>query len=216
MALNQPNPNGQATSANSSPVVIASDQSAVPISLANGGDINAGSTTDVAVVSDANGTVSGKLRGLVKVFADVWDSVNHALKVSTLPLQNTIDSITIYETTDAIMNGTTTLTPKTAIANIAASQTDSNIVTAVTSKKIRVVAVVSQAGATATVLTFNSKPAGAGAGAAISPTFQNGINGGEVLPYNPKGWFETVAGQGLTATTGTGSTTGILVQYIEV
>jgi hypothetical protein len=40
-----------------------------------------GTTTDVAVVSDANGTVSGKLRGLVKILASVWDSVNGRLKV---------------------------------------------------------------------------------------------------------------------------------------
>lgn len=96
-------------------------------------------------------------------------------------------------------------------ANIAVSQTDSALVSAQTGKKIRVHALFCQAGGTATNITFNSKPAGAGS--AISPTFQNGANGGAVLPYNPAGWFETVAGEGLTATTGAGSTTGVQVVY---
>lgn len=51
------------------------------VSIADGSDAAEGATTDAAVVSDANGTVSGKLRGLVKILADVWDSVNHRLKV---------------------------------------------------------------------------------------------------------------------------------------
>lgn len=43
---------------------------------------NAGAVADVAITSDVNGTISAKLRGLVKILADVWDSVNHWLKVS--------------------------------------------------------------------------------------------------------------------------------------
>lgn len=99
-----------------------------------------------------------------------------------------------------------------AFANVAASQTDSSIVAAVSGKVIRVLAMVAVAGGTATNLTFNTKPAGAGT--AISPLFANGINGGEVLPFNPSGWFETNSGEGLTVTTGAGSTTGILVVYM--
>ena len=108
----------------------------------------------------------------------------------------------------------TSLTPKFAFANVAASTTDGNIVTAVASKKIRVLAVVFVAGATATNVTFNSKPAGAGT--AKSALFAAAANGGAALPYNPVGWFETVSGEGLTATTGTGATVGIQVVYVEV
>lgn len=99
-----------------------------------------------------------------------------------------------------------------AFANVAASQTDSVIKSAVTGKVIRVLAVAAVAGGTATNLTFNTK--GSGAGTAISPLFANGINGGEVLPFNPSGWFETASGEALTVTTGAGSTTGILVTYV--
>lgn len=126
----------------------------------------------------------------------------------------TTDSITAKLATDVLQNGLTALTPKYAFANIAASTTDGNIVTAVASKKIRVLAVAAVAGATATTLTFNSKPAGAGA--AKTCLFANAANGGEVLPFNPIGWFETVSGEGLTVTTGAGSTTGIQVVYVEV
>lgn len=98
-----------------------------------------------------------------------------------------------------------------AVANIAASTTDGAVITAVAGKKIRVLAVIAVAGATATNLTFNSKPAGAGT--AISALFANGANGGEVLNFNPSGWFETNSGEGLTVTTGSGSTTGISVVY---
>lgn len=40
-----------------------------------------GATTDAAVVSDANGSHSGFLRGLVKMLSDIWDSTNHLIKV---------------------------------------------------------------------------------------------------------------------------------------
>ncbi len=99
---------------------------------------------------------------------------------------------------------------KRAIANIAASQTASSLVAAVTGKKIRVISVYALAGGTATNLTFNS------ASVAISALLANGTNGGEVLPRNEDGWFETVAGEALTVTTGAGATTGIGVNYIEV
>jgi hypothetical protein len=52
------------------------------VSVADGADVAQGTTTDAAVVSDVSGTLSGKLRGLVKIFADVWDSVNHRLNVA--------------------------------------------------------------------------------------------------------------------------------------
>ena len=102
--------------------------------------------------------------------------------------------------------------PRYALANVAASQTDSEIVAAVTGRRIRVLSVACVCGATATNLTFNSK--GSGAGTAISMQFQNAANSGAVLPFNEAGWFETVPNEGLTVTTGDGSTTGIQVAYV--
>lgn len=104
------------------------------------------------------------------------------------------------------------LTPKFKFVNVAASQTNSTVVAAVTSKKIRVMQIAVLGAATATNVTFNS----AGGPTAISPLMANGANGGEILPFSPMGWFETLAGEALSVTTSAGATTGILVGYIEV
>jgi hypothetical protein len=52
-----------------------------PVSVADGADVTSGSVGDVAVTTDSAGTLSGKLRGLVKILASVWDSLNGRLKV---------------------------------------------------------------------------------------------------------------------------------------
>jgi hypothetical protein len=52
-----------------------------PATIADGADVAEGATTDAAVTGDNSGTVSGKLRGLVKILTDVWDSANHRVKV---------------------------------------------------------------------------------------------------------------------------------------
>ena len=108
------------------------------------------------------------------------------------------------------MNGLTALTPKFFSETVAASDTDEELVALVASKKIRVLSLVVHCGGTATTATFESStttrihkvPAGA--------------NGGQVLPFNPVGWFETAAGASLTVTTGAGSDTEISGTYIEV
>lgn len=104
---------------------------------------------------------------------------------------------------------------KRAFVNVATNQTDSSVVAAVTGAVIRVVSVAAVCGGTATSVTFNTKPAGAGS--AISCLFADAANGGFVLPFNQFGWFETNVSEGLTVTTtAAGSTTGIIVQYQEV
>jgi hypothetical protein len=100
-----------------------------------------------------------------------------------------------------------------AYVSVAASQTDSAVVTAVTNRKIRVVAaVVNQGDTTPSTVTFNSTPAGAGA--AVFPALKAPANGTVVLPdLTRSGWFETTKGEGLSVTTGAGSTTSIAVVY---
>lgn len=126
----------------------------------------------------------------------------------------TTDTNSVAHATDKIMNNITELTPKFAKANITASSTDSNIVTAVGGKIIRVLSFRIHTAGTATNVTFNSKPAGAGT--AISELFACGANGGRSEGFNPIGHFQTTSGEGLTVTTGAGSTTGIGVTYVEV
>lgn len=51
------------------------------ITIADGADVNAGTTTDAAITTDAPGTLSAKLRGLVAIFSNVWDFGNSRLNV---------------------------------------------------------------------------------------------------------------------------------------
>lgn len=104
---------------------------------------------------------------------------------------------------------------KNAYDNVAASQTDSILVAAVTGRKIRVLAVViNQGDTTPSSVTFNSKSGGAGT--AIFPVLKAAANGGFVLPENPDGWFETNSGEGLSWTTGAGSNTSVSVIFTLV
>ena len=52
MSYSPNNPNGQATMANSSPVAIASNQSAIPMTLADGADGATGSKADAVATTD--------------------------------------------------------------------------------------------------------------------------------------------------------------------
>ena len=107
-------------------------------------------------------------------------------------------------------------TTRPAFANISANTTDYVLIAGDTSNRtIKVVSVAFVAGAMATNATFNSCPTG-GSGTAISCLFANGANGGAILNRNEDGWFSTVGGQGLSITTGAGSTTGVLVNYVYV
>lgn len=95
--------------------------------------------------------------------------------------------------------------------NVAAAATDSVLVAASGGSRIRVCSVFANAvDAGVVTFTFNSK--GAGAGTAISPTFEVPLNGGFVLP-DSEGWFETNAGEALTVTTAAASAVGLIVTY---
>jgi len=61
------------------------------VTIADGADVTEGAIADAAVTGDNSGTESAKLRGLNKIFADVWDSVSHYLKVN---IQNTSLAVT--------------------------------------------------------------------------------------------------------------------------
>jgi hypothetical protein len=102
-----------------------------------------------------------------------------------------------------------------AYDSVAASATDSILVGAVTGKKIRVHSIIlNQGDTTPSAVTFNSK--GGGAGTAVFPPLKAAANGGFVIPENPGGWCETNVSEGLSVTTGAGSTTAIIVTYSVV
>lgn len=116
------------------------------------------------------------------------------------------------------------LASKTSFANVAASQTDANIVTAVPGRIIRVIGGFAIVAGTAMNVTFNSK--GSGTGTAITSIIPCGANGGAVWPLPPPvdsgqpphPYFQdTGKGEGLTVTTGAGATiVGITLTYVEL
>lgn len=111
---------------------------------------------------------------------------------------------------DVMMLGNSAVTPKFFSETVAASDTDEELVAAVASARIRVLALVSQCSSTATDVTFESSTT------TRIHKIPAGANGGQVLPFNPAGWFQTAVGASLTCTTGTGSSTEISGVYIEV
>lgn len=101
-----------------------------------------------------------------------------------------------------------------AFANISASTADGVVVAARAGLRIRVLLFRLHCGATATDVTFRTKPGGSGT--AISETFALGANGGRADDENKYGHFETNAGEGLTLGTGTGSTVGVGVTFVAI
>ena len=123
----------------------------------------------------------------------------------------TTHSVSAKLATDSIMDNLTALTPKYAWVDAAAGG-DTDVVALVSSKKIRVLAAYAVTGATATAVYFKTKATGTH----LTATFANAANGGEILPFCPVGWFQTLSGEALTVTLGAGSATGIGVVYVEV
>jgi hypothetical protein len=94
--------------------------------IADGADTAEGTTTDVAIVTDIAGTVSGKLRGVVKIFASVWDSANGRMKVdgSTVTQPVSIAASvpvtgTFYQTTQPVSGSISFTAPQHVIVDTA-------------------------------------------------------------------------------------------------
>ena len=104
-----PNANGSATSANSSPVVIASDQAAVATkaaasAFADGWDVNAGATADAVVAAGASGSISAKLRRLTTDLSAMSAKLPAALGQTTMAAST---SVTIASNQTAVATSST-------------------------------------------------------------------------------------------------------------
>lgn len=103
-----------------------------------------------------------------------------------------------------------------AFADVAAGSTDAALIPAEEGMTPRILSLAMVTGGTATTVTLKSKT-GEEASVAISPLFANAANGGAVLPFNEHGWFQALqAGDAVTVTTGAGSSTGLLVQFVMI
>lgn len=172
--------------------------------------ITAGAGTNIA--SDDIGGIQYQR---VKVTHGQDGSASDVSSVSPLPVtapaaSRTTHSIAVAQQTDVIMSQLVALTPKFFSETVAASDTDEELIAAVVGKKLRILALVCQCGSAATDAEFQT------GGATRIHRVPAGANGGQVLPFNPVGWFETGVGASLTVSTGTGSSTDISGVYVEV
>ena len=175
-------------------------------------NIIAGSSSGVQYTeADVDSTITGT----AMMWEDTGDTLRSVSATKPLPVtapaaSRTTHSISAAVQTDVLMNGLTALTPKFFSQSVTASSTDTSLVAAVGGKKLRIIALVVQCGATATDITFESYTT------TRKHKIPAGANGGQVLPTNEYGWFETASGESLTVTTGAGSTTEISGVYVEV
>lgn len=161
------------------------------------------------------GDVDATITGTAMLWEDASDTMRAVSSAKPLPVNapaasRTTHSISVALQTDAIQTQLTTLTPKFFTETVSASDTDEELVALVASKKLRVLALAVQCGGTATDITFES---------GTTPRIHKvpaGANGGQILPFNPVGWFETAVGASLTVTTGSGSAVEISGVYVEV
>lgn len=172
--------------------------------------ITAGAGTSVAT-DDIGGVQYQRTKVVWGVDGAAADaSASNPLPVTAPAASRTTHSISVGLETDAIMSSLTTLTPKFFTQSVSASSTDVSVIAAVSTKKLRILALVVQCGATATDITFESSTT------TRIHKIPAGANGGQSLSFNPVGWFETVVSASLTITTSAGSTTEITGTYVEV
>lgn len=120
-----------------------------------------------------------------------------------MPVQASVES-------NQMTAGGTVVTPK--FATIAASTSGNNtLIAAVTSKKIRVLAVAFMSNG-----TVNAKFQSGASGTDLTGLFYMVANTGAALPYNPAGWFETASNTLLNLNLSGAVAVGGCVTYIEV
>ena len=101
-----------------------------------------------------------------------------------------------------------------AHTTIASAQTDQAWIAGEADYKMRVVQMDAQAAATATDITVNNVDSGADTALQLTAL---GVRTEWDLPLNAAGYFESIAaGDGLSLTSGTGSTISVFAFYIKV
>lgn len=188
---------GTAGTASSDVISIQGIASMTPLQIAD----NGGSLT-------VDGTVAATQSGTWNV--GTVTTVSTVSSVTTLPARTaTADAVTAKLATDTIQNGLTALTPK--FATIAASSSgNTTVVTAVTSKKIRVLRFTLISNGSVNV-KFRSSTGGDITGS--MPTQQYSGTG---AAFCPVGVFETVAGETLQINLDSAVSVGGFLTYVEV
>lgn len=193
---------GQQTMAQSVPVAIASDQSALPVSgPVTNAELRASAVpVSVATVPlPAGAAESSKQPALVNNRVPVVLTTSAGVAVEPAA----VDDSLIYV-------AGTGLTVKRAVIDDATGG-DNEIVALVAGKSIRVLSCFLVAAA-AVVARFESSAGGT----ALTGQMNLGANGGIVLNHNPTGWFQTGAGEALSLELGGAVSVDGALTYIEV
>lgn len=132
-------------------------------------------------------------------------------KDALVAIRDSTATASVAQDTATIRNGATSLTPKFAAIS-ASTSGDNTIVAAVTSKKIRVLA-YNLMGAGAVNARFQTAAAGA---YLTGLKYIAAAGGGICAPFNPVGWFETVAGDLLNLELSGAVAVGGEIVYVEV
>jgi hypothetical protein len=128
------------------------------VSVANGSDVGQGATTDAAVITDTSGTVSGKLRGLVKwAFERMPVALGQTTSAASLPvvIASNQSAVPISGTITAIVNiqsGTATQT------TVSVSTASVQVVAANVNRKGLI---VTNVGGNAVYISFGTAPTSA-------------------------------------------------------
>jgi hypothetical protein len=127
MAYNPSNPNGQSTSANSAPVVLASDQTAIPITD-NGGSVTVDGTVGVSGTVTISGTVTANVgTGTQPVSGTVEIGATSLAALESITVQNGagVSAVNIQDGGNSI-----TVDGSVSVSNFPATQPVSGTVTA--------------------------------------------------------------------------------------
>lgn len=183
---------GNNTMANSVPATIASNQSGIPVTSTS---TQISGTPTVSISS-----ISGSALSLGN--NTMANSLPMTMASNQTPFGVNFSTVGVNQSNTAIVFVST-------FANVAASQTGQVLVSTVSATtKICIHEMAVVAGGTATTFVVNDSSSGA-----ITSTFANAANGGEILPWSPVPWACTLVNQALTVTTGPGSTTGVHIVY---
>ncbi len=207
---------GQKVMATSIPVAIASNQSAIPVTGVGG----------TSTVTLAGGTALVTLAGGTTLLAGGTTSVNlNQVGGSTFALGQSVmatslsvaiatnqASVSIAHDSNALMNGASgsVMTPKFALIAVTTTSGVNQVVTAVSSKKIRVVAWDLVANG-AVNFKWQSNTADL-----TGLYYMAGVGNGVARGWNPNGYFETAAGTTLNVNLSATVAVGGCLTYVEV
>lgn len=150
----------------------------------------------------ASDEISSVQHPRVKVEWGTDGTVNDAQISAPLPTQTTIEST-------QMTNVGTVVTPKFAVIT-ASSSGNNSLVSAVSGKKIRVLALWLTANGTVNVKFVSATTPD------ITGLAYLVVNTGFVLPFNPVGWFETATTSALQINLSAGTAVGGSLTYVEI